>query len=84
MKLFSIMLEGREGSNGFFVVVTTAARTMKRGEELALEEADRRAWRITCVEEVTCLGEAPEEEGILEVSGRSFFPCSQDRAPFIG
>jgi hypothetical protein len=75
LRVYSVMLEGIDGSMGYFMNVEVAANSPTGAAKLAEEYAKERGLTIVGVEEITeterRLSSAPR---VLSTSGKSYFP----------
>jgi len=73
--IYSVMLEGTDGSMGYFMNFEVAARDPIQAEELARQRARELGLNVVGVEEITdttkSFSSSPQ---VLSTSGKSYFP----------
>jgi len=75
MKIYNVMLEGKDDKIEYFITFEVASSSQAHAEELALNEASKRGLNIIGIEEVEVKGQMKPsvKSRVLKVYGKSYF-----------
>jgi hypothetical protein len=78
MKLFRIMIEGRDDAGAFITTCLVGAGSLESARALLMEHASLSGWSVVEWEEEQDLGTPTLQTGVLEETGRAYFGTKTD------
>ncbi len=74
INVYEVLLEGRDGDQGYFISFKVSTKNEDRARELSLQKANDNGLEIVNIEEVENVGEVfSDEEKAEQSSGKSYF-----------